>query len=445
MHSTLNRACQKKLLTLCLMKSMPNHTLHSQRLFQLTALVALLVVACSPGSRIARKQPIERTATIGSPQFENAIVNIVNEPWLEKKHITTLINGDAFFPAMLGSIRSAKKTITFETYAFINGTMAQTFTNAFCERARHGVKVHLILDSIGSIDIGEENVKRLRDAGVKLTFYHPYAIFNPLRYNTRDHRKLMVVDGKTGFTGGCGVADAWSGNAETIKNWRENHYQVTGPAVAQIQRAFHANWRQTGGAPLTGPDYFPKLTPTGYHKAQVFISSPKDKLYTIPHLYRQVIASAQKTIIIENSYFVPDHSILKEILAARNRGVHVEIIVPGINTDSWPVRILTRNSYRKLLRAGVHIYEYQATMMHCKVMVVDGLFSSVGSANFDPRSLYINDESNLNVLDRRFAQEQLRCIEIDKKNSLRITAPPSPWNPLTLPQRLAAQSLAPQL
>ena len=409
------------------------------------SLLAILFSACSPGTRIARKQPIQRTAVVGDAHFEQAIASAVKAPWLEGNTITTLVNGHAFFPAMLDSIHAAKKSITFETYAFINGTMAYKFTNAFCERARRGVKVHLLLDSIGSTDIGEKNVQRLRDAGVELTFYHPYSVINPLRYNTRDHRKLMVVDGKVGFTGGCGVADAWDGNAQTSKHWRENHYRVTGPVVGQIQRAFIANWVRTGGANLTGNDYFPKLHPTGHHKAQVFISSPKDQLYTIPHLYRQAIASAKKSIVIENSYFIPDHSVMKEILAARKRGVRVDIIMPGNHTDSWPVRSLAHGYYSKLLHAGIHLYEYQSTMMHCKVMVVDEIFTSIGSANFDPRSLGGGDESNMNVLSRPFAREQLRIIENDIKHSSPVTEPPSRWNPLTLPQRIAAQILAPQL
>jgi len=411
----------------------------------IATLYLVLFSSCSPGTRIARTQPIQKSIAVDSVEFPQAIAAATQSPWTSGNQITTMVNGDAFLTAMLDSIHSAKKSITFETYAFINGTAAYKFVGAFCERARHGVKVHLILDSAGSIDIGDENVKRLRSAGVQLTFYHPYSILNPLRYNTRDHRKLMVVDGDVGYIGGCGIADAWMGNAESPKRWREDHYRVTGPVVAQVQRSFLDNWTRTGGAPLTGPCYFPVLRHTGKHQAQVFISSPKEKLYTIPHLYRQAFASARKSIVIKNSYFIPDHSIMKELLAARKRGVHVEILVPGEHIDAWPVLSLARGYYGKLLRAGIHIYEYQPTMMHCKVMVVDELFSSVGSANFDPRSLYINDESNLNVLDTRFAREQLKVIENDKKQSIRIVDPPSRWNPLTLPQRVAAQILAPQL
>jgi len=415
------------------------------KLFIFSALSAFFVASCSPGTRIAHKQPIQRNITPNSPKFKQTLTQTVKAPWREGNQVTTLINGDAFYPAMLDAIHSASKSITFETYAFVEGTMAQRFIIAFCKKAKEGVKVHLILDSIGAIDMGSHYVKQLENAGVELHFYHPYSILNPLKYNTRDHRKIMVVDGKTGFIGGCGIADAWMGDAQDNKHWRENHYQVTGPIVADLQRAFLDNWIATGGSELSGSDYFPHVSQQGSLTTQLFTSSPKNKLYTVPHLYRQLIASAQKSIVIENSYFIPDHAILKEIIAARKRGVSVDLIVPGEHTDAWAVRSLAHGYHSKLLRAGVRIYEYQRTMMHCKVMVIDDTFTTIGSANFDPRSLYINDEANLNVLDQTFAKEQLQHIENDKKHSKRLTKTPSRWNPLTLPKRVIAQILAPQL
>ena len=416
---------------------------------QLALFVALISTlafqACSPARRIAEQQPITRSASLGGNEFQEATKMAVKSPWLKGNHVTSYTNGAEFYPAMLKAIRSAKKSITFETFAFVNGQTTYEFVSAFCERAKAGVNIHLILDAFGSEDFGKANLARLRAHGVTVRFYHDQLMRHPIRYYTRDHRKLIVVDGKIGFTGGCGIADAWNGNAETPKNWRENHYKITGPVVAQIQRDFVDNWIHTGGAPLKGKDYFPKLQQTGKHNAQNFISSPKDQHYTVPHLYRQALASARKSIIIENSYYLPDATITKEILAARKRGVHVELILAGKHTDAWLIRYFSRLRYHTLLKAGVHIYEYQKSMLHCKVMVVDGVFSSIGSANFDARSLYINDESNLNVLDTNFANEQLRIIELDKRDSARITKATSPWNPFTLPSRLAASALAPQL
>ncbi|NWK54282.1 cardiolipin synthase B [Verrucomicrobiaceae bacterium N1E253] len=425
---------------------MPIETNTSKSLLHLLHLIVVLALAaCSPGSRLAKQHPIRPDAPVGTESFKQAVSEVVGADWISGNKVTSLVNGEAFFPAMLESIKNAKRTITFETYAYINGTAAYTFTQALCERARKGVKIHMILDSVGSIEMGQANIDQLRTAGVELHFYHPYSILRPLRYNTRDHRKIMVVDGKIGYIGGCGVADAWTGDAKTPKHWRENHYKVTGPVVAQLQHAFHDNWVRVSGQTLSGPAYFPKLRPTGPHLAQCFISAPKDNNFSVPHLYRQVIASARQHIVIENSYFIPDSSIMDEIFAARKRGVKVEVLVPGEHIDAWPVRSLARSYYERLLRHGITIHEYQPTMMHCKVLVVDSHFVSIGSANFDPRSMYINDEANLNVLDRGFARQQLKLIEKDKKACKEITNPPSRWNPLTLPRRLVAQLLAPQL
>ena len=424
---------------------MPVLRSHFYSLIALVTLIGVILPACSPGKRIARNQPIDHTAATSSPSFKSAVSNTTKVSWIGGNHVESLVNGDGFYPPMLKAIRNAKKSITFETYAYVNGKAGYQFTKAFCDRARAGVKVHLILDRIGSKDIGKDNIKAMRQAGVDLRFYNRYSLFKLWQLNTRDHRKIMVVDGKVGFTGGCGVADAWLGNAHSPKHWRENHYRVTGPVVAQLQRAFEDNWRKLGGQQLSGIDYYPKLKHSGNAIAQAFNSAPIEKEFTIPHLYRQIFASARKRIIIENSYVLLDQPMMQALLDARKRGVHVEIIVPAGYNDAWLLRYLSRYQYRKLLRAGVHIYEYQATMMHCKILVVDDNFSSVGSANMDPRSLYLNDESNLNVISHSFAQEQIRIMENDKKQSQRITTYPSPWNPLTLLPRAGAMLLFPHL
>ncbi|MBK1853917.1 hypothetical protein JO972_03020 [Verrucomicrobiaceae bacterium 5K15] len=423
----------------------PTHRFRRHAQCWMVLICLLGLAACAPGRRIAKRQPIETAAAIGQPAFEQATARAVRSPWVDGNHVTSLMNGDEFYPAMLKAARSAQKSITFETYAFINGGVTRDFVAVFCDRAKAGVKVHLILDAFGSEHAGDDNLAQLRSAGVQVHFYHDQFFRHPLRYNVRDHRKLMVVDGKIGFTGGCGVANAWTGDTETPDNWRENHYQVTGPVVAQLQRDFNDNWEHTGGETLAGSDYYPQLIKTGNHRAQNFVSGPKDNLYTVPHLYRQVLASAQKSIIIENSYMLPDGAILDAIIDARKRGVHVELIVPGKYIDAWPLRYFSRLQYHRLLKAGVHIYEYQKAMLHCKVMVVDGVFSSVGSANFDCRSLYTNDESNLNVISTSFAREQLRMLEFDKSHSIRVTEAKSLWNPLYFPSRAAAPLVIPQL
>ena len=423
-------------------------SLHSPLLRILTLAVVVSTAACAPsqpGNRIANKQPVDHSTKVGSKAFEKSMEKAVKMPWVDGNHIETLINGDQIFPAMLRDIRSAKKTLTFETYAFVDGIIARKFVDAFCERAQAGVRVHVILDTIGGKNMGKDNITRMRAAGVELHRYHPITFNKIHRINIRDHRKIMVVDGRIGYSGGCGIGDAWAGNAHTPKHWRENHYRVTGPVVAQLQDGFNENWVKAGYQRLTGPDYYPPLQKTGSYKAHAFNSAPIDNHYTIPHLYRQAFASARHSIIIQNSYVYLDQAMMSALLDARKRGVHVELMLAWKHTDSWPVRYLSIYQYEKLLKAGVHIYEYTFSMIHCKVMVIDNEFSAIGSANLDPRSLYINDESNINVLSRKFAKEQLRFIERDKLRCHRVTEGPSIWNPLSYVPRAAVSLIGSQL
>ncbi len=415
--------------------------------FQLLATIALacLGASCSQGILIARNQPVDASIAVGSSGFESACSEIVKMPWTGGNHVQTLLNGKEIFPAMLEDIRGARKSITFETYIFSDGEIARKFTRALCERARSGVKVHLVLDSMGAMKMSDASRQRMLSAGVDLRLYNPLQLLNLPKYNVRDHRKIMVVDGKIGYSGGCGIDDAWMGNAHTPEHWRENHYRLTGPVVSQLQRGFNDNWVKCGGKLLTGPAYFPQLGKVGNMKAQAYNASPQANLYTIPHMLRQAMASARKSIVIKNSYFYLDRPMLKAIREARKRGVHVELVLAWEHTDAWPVRHLSVYQYHRLLRAGVHIYEYRPTMIHCKVMVVDGLLTIIGSSNMDPRSLYINDEANVNILSKAFADEQLRIIENDKKHSKRVTKAPFPWNPVTIPSRAAVTLIAPQL
>ena len=412
----------------------------------ITALsLTLFCPSCIRGLRVEMKQPVDRLAAVGSRSFEDAATKAVQAPWIKGNHIDILVNGDEIFPSMLNDIKSARKAITFETYLFIKGKMATQFVNAFCERARAGIKVHVILDSVGASNMGNLNYERMLEAGVDVRLYHPLNLRNLLRFNVRDHRKIMVVDGKIGYTGGCGVADFWMGNAESPEHWRETHYRLTGPVVAQLQQNFNQNWVKCGGEELSGHDFYPRLKTTGQMKAQAYNASPIEKKYAIPYIYRQAMASARKSIVIKNSYIFFDRAMMKAVIDARKRGVHVEIIFAWEHTDVWPLRHLSIYQYHKLLKAGVHIYEYRPSMIHCKVMVIDELLSIIGSANIDPRSLYINDESNVNILDPDFARKQLRIITKDKLSSQRVLKPPFFWNPVTIPSRAAATVISPQL
>lgn len=407
--------------------------------------MVLLCSSCVRGLRIESRQPVNRLAAVGTGEFEKTVAGTVKVPWTSGNHVQTLLNGDQIFPSMLNDISSARKSITFETYVFTEGKVASRFVSAFCERARAGVKVCIVLDSIGAMGMGDENYQRMLKAGVDVRLYHPLNLRNLFRFNVRDHRKIMVIDGKIGYTGGCGIGDVWMGNAHSPEHWRETHYRLTGPVVAQLQQNFNQNWVKCGGKPLSGPDFFPPLQPTGRMKVHAYNASPIEKLYTIPHIYRQALASARKSVVIKNSYVFLDRPMMKAVMDARKRGVHVELILAWEHTDAWPVRHLSVYQYHKLLKAGVHIYEYRPSMIHCKVMVIDELFSIIGSANMDPRSLYINDESNVNILDQGFAREQLDIISRDRLNSQRVTKPPFFWNPVTIPSRAAVSVIAPQL
>jgi cardiolipin synthase len=340
---------------------------------------------------------------------------------LEGNRVQVLLNGDQIFPAMLAAIRDARRTITFETYIYWSGEIGKSFAEALSERARAGVRVHVLLDWVGAGKIDDATIEAMETAGVEVKKYRPLHWYNLGRMNNRTHRKLLVVDGKTGFTGGVGIADIWQGHAQDPEHWRDTHFRLEGPAVAQMQAAFLDNWLKVQPRVLHGDDYFPKLDSVGGSLAQVFKSSFGEGSESTRLMYLMSIAAAQKSILLANAYFVPDSLAIEELVAARERGVRVEIIVPGKYIDSKIVRQASRGRWEKLLEAGVAIYEYQPTMFHVKVMVVDGLWSSVGSTNFDNRSFSLNDEANLNVLDTAFAAEQEAIFEQDRLKARQIT------------------------
>jgi cardiolipin synthase len=230
-----------------------------------------------------------------------------------------------------------------------------------------------------------------------------------------------VVDGTVGFTGGAGIADLWSGHAQDPDHWRDSHFKMEGPVVAQCQAAFMDNWLKTRRLVLQGGEYFPKVSPAGSHRAQVFMSSPEEGSESARLMYLLSIASAAQSVRIANAYFVPDDLSVQTLVDARRRGASVEIIVPGEHIDTQVTRRASRSRWGPLLEAGVEIFEYQPTMYHCKVLIVDGLWTSVGSANFDNRSFRLNDEANLNIYDPDFAHEQVEAFERDKKQSRRVT------------------------
>jgi cardiolipin synthase len=406
----------------------------------LAALLLFLVIANLLNADRQIDHEIEHRHAVGDPAFIRSMGTLLGPAILPGNRVTALCNGDEIFPAMLDAIRSAEHTITFETYIYWSGSIGKEFADVLSERARAGVKVHVLLDWVGSGKMERERLDDMRRAGVEVERYHPLRWYDLERFNNRTHRKLLVVDGRIGFTGGVGIADNWLGHAQDPDHWRDSHFRLEGPAVAQMQAAFIDNWIETRGTVLHGDGYFPALEPVGPHPAQVFKSSAKEGSESVHLMYLLSIASAARSVLIGNAYFVPDPLAIATLLTARRRGVRVEIVVPGRHVDAVVVRKASRACWGALLEAGISIWEYDPTMYHTKVMVVDELWTSVGSTNFDNRSFRINDEANLNVLDAEFAAGQARQFEADKARSTEMTLERWRKRPLLerLTERLAA-------
>ena len=385
-----------------------------------TLVAGLLVLNFSPGEKKIDTQ-LTRQYDTDDPQFRRSLGVLLGPPIVEGNKAEVLLNGDRIFPAMLDAIRSAQKSISFETYIYWEGTIGHEFTEALAERARAGVKVHVLLDWIGSMKIDDASLDAMRRAGVQVHRYHKPVWWKLARLNNRTHRKLLIVDGKVGFTGGVGIADKWRGNAQDKDHWRDTHFRVEGPVVGQMQAVFNDNWTKATGAILDGPLYFPALVAQGDMPAQMFSSSPTGGGESMHLMYLLAITAARHTIHLSNSYFVPDELAIKALVAAAKRGVDVRIITPGPDIDSDIVRAASRERWGELLAAGIKMAEYQPTMYHVKALVVDSLLVSVGSTNFDNRSFILNDEANLNVLDRDFAKQQEAVFEDDWKHARPIT------------------------
>ncbi|HEX9162568.1 MAG TPA: cardiolipin synthase [Thermoanaerobaculia bacterium] len=353
--------------------------------------------------------------------FLQTMYALTGTPLTDGNNITILKNGDRIFPAMLAAIRGARKTINLEFYIYWDGEIGRLFAEALAERARAGVEVKVILDAVGSAQMSESLIKFMRRNGIDLEWYHPLRWYTLSRVNHRTHRKLLIVDGESGFSGGVGIADTWLGDADSKDHWRETVARVEGPAVTQMQFAFMDNWVKSRGELLTGLNYFPQVGARGNHTAQVIKSSPSEGSSTVKLLYIISIVSAVRSIYINNAYFVPDPDTTRALEGAVRRGVDVRVIVPGEYTDVPIARQASRLHYELLLRRGIRIFEYQPTMMHAKTMVVDGIWTTIGSSNFDDRSFRLNDEVNVNVYDEGIAAEMEQMFMDDVAQSVEIT------------------------
>ena len=393
----------------------------------------LLIANLSLGDKVI-DEDVPSLYAVADPQFLRSMNVLLGPPLVGGNRVQALVNGDRIFPDMLEAIRGARRSITFETYVWWSGSVGGEFTRALAERARAGVRVHVIFDAVGAGRIDDASVEQMKAAGVQVEKYNPVRWDSLARMNNRTHRKILVVDGRIGYTGGAGIADEWRGDAQDKDHWRDTHFRLEGPAVAQMQAAFMENWIEITGKVLHGEEYFPALASAGAHLAQVFIASPGGGGESMQLMYLLSIAAARGAVRLSASYFVPDDTEVRTLVAALRRGVKVQIVMPGHHIDSEIVRRASRASWGELLRAGAELYEYQPTMYHCKVMIVDERWVSVGSTNFDTRSFSVNDEVNLNVYDRDFALAQARIFEDDLKRSRRVSL--EEWEKRPLAEKL---------
>jgi cardiolipin synthase len=364
---------------------------------------------------------LQHVSAVNSVQFRREIGTLLGASVVEGNAVTDYQNGVEFFPAMLASIRGAQRSINMETYIYWSGDIAKQFADALIERAHAGVKVHVLADWAGSLPMKQALVDRLRAGGVHFEYFHPLHWYSLDRINNRTHRKLLIVDGTVGFNGGVGIADEWNGNATRPDHWRDMEFRVQGPAAAQMQAIFADNWLTTTGETLLGDDYYPSTPQVGGTAVQAFASSPDGGSINMELLYLMAINGARHSIDLESAYFVPGDLTLTALLDALHRGVKVRIVMPGPHVDSRVVRDASQESWGVLLRAGARLFQFQPSLFHNKLMVVDSYLTIGGSANFDNRSFRLNDEANLNIPDAAFAAHMIQVIDGDIARSREVS------------------------
>jgi cardiolipin synthase len=386
----------------------------------LGAIATLLIVNLIPETRLVRRVvPHEFTAS--DARFVRTMSAFSNGAISNGNAVQTLVNGDEIFPSMLAAISAARSTINFETYIYWSGKVGYDFARALAAKSREGIEVRVLIDWVGSLPFDEDLIRVMTSAGVEFVRFRPVHWYTLDRVNNRTHRKLLIVDGSVAFTGGVGIADKWLGDARNVDEWRDTHYHITGPVVAAFQAAFAENWLEATGETLLGDEFYPPLEASGDLQAQLVVSSQPNGSENMELMFLTAIASAQNHIRIGMAYFVPDDTALKQLVAARERGVEVVVIVPNHLTDVPIVRKGSRHFWGELLRAGVRIHEFQPTMYHPKILIVDDVWTSLGSTNFDERSLRLNDEASLNVYGADFTATQIDVFETDLKRSRQIS------------------------
>ena len=364
---------------------------------------------------------LEHQMSVGTKAFLESVAGATGAPFMDDNRVTVLNNGDEFYPAMLDAIRHARRSVTIEAYIYWNGDIGREFARALTERSRHGVQVKILLDAVGSATIGTEILQVLESGGCQLAWFHPIHWYTIARFNQRTHRKTLLVDGRVGFTGGAGIGDQWSGHAQDPDHWHDVQVRVEGPGVVPLQTGFVTNWLETTGELVTGEDFFPPAHAVGDTQVQTVMSSPVVGSSSARTLYLLSIICARKSILIANPYFVPDHAAIDALADARKRGVDVRILVSGARNDHWIARHNSVRLYGPALEAGASIYEYDTTMLHHKVMVVDHKWATIGTTNFDNRSFGLNEETNVSFFDPEPIARLLEIFEEDWPHSTRVT------------------------
>jgi cardiolipin synthase A/B len=402
-------------------------------------LIVVLILANFVSGEKKVEHNIDRLYASDDPQFIRSMSLLLGPPVTSGNRYTVLLNGDEIFPSMLDGIQSATQTITFETFIYWSGEIGARFAAALSEKARSGVAVHILLDWMGCKKMDHRYLDELRQAGAEVVQYHKPHWTGLGRMNNRTHRKLLIIDGRLGFTGGVGIAEEWTGHAQDEKHWRDTHFRVEGPVVGHMQAVFMDNWIKATGNVLHGPKYFPE-TPAlpegdaGNGVAHMFSSSPTHGADDMELMYLMAITAATHSIHLASAYFVPDSLAINALVEAARRGVRVRIVTPGKRIDTHTVREASRACWGDLLAAGIEIHEYQPTMFHCKLLVVDEYLVSVGSTNFDSRSFKLNDEANLNIYDREFARQQSAIFDADIEKSHLVTY--EEWLRRPMPEKL---------
>ncbi len=360
-------------------------------------------------------------------RFRRTLEGLLGVPATDGNHVDVLRNGDDIFPAMFEAIRAATSTIDFLTFVYWVGDIGREFAEALAERARAGVRVRVILDALGAYDLEEDVIQTMNDAGVLVERFRPVQKLKFWESNHRTHRKVLICDENVAFTGGIGIADEWRGDARDPSEWRDTHFRVRGLAVCGLRAAFIQNWAETGNDLFQeGVDRFPDQPTDGSSAIQVLRGAPETGWTDMSTLFRTLLLLARRRVRITTAYFVPDDLTTDLLCTAAKSGVEVEILIPGPHIDKRFVQVAGEAEFQPLLDAGVKLWAYQPTMLHAKVMTVDGVVANVGSANFDARSLLLDDEVNMMLFDPRVTAELDAHFDHDVSRSDRVD--PGEWS-----------------